>query len=178
MASSKQILDVPQFRLAASRALTHVLSRWRAAIGSSLPPSWLMGGYLRVVKRTHDATIVVLNDVPENILKRITLYDIDSCRCRWTALRSRRTSLSSLVSIGETVKRALNDFRHTGLRLVLNLQAADPARLLVKPGMVMGARTGLDAERIESLDWCSASETAREIGLGRRRRALSRGFAG
>jgi shikimate kinase len=69
------------FRLAASRALTQVLSK----VGSSnwviaLPPSGLMGSYWRVVKKTQDATIVVLKDEPENILKRIAFYDIDSCR--------------------------------------------------------------------------------------------------
>ena len=31
-----------------------------------------------VVKETRDATIVVLRDTPENILGRITFYDIDS----------------------------------------------------------------------------------------------------
>src|SRR5260370_40921485 len=37
-----------------------------------------MGGYWKVVNETRDATIVVLRDTPENILKRITFYDIDS----------------------------------------------------------------------------------------------------
>jgi hypothetical protein len=32
----------------------------------------------KVVKSTRDANIVVLRDAPENILKRITFYDIDS----------------------------------------------------------------------------------------------------
>jgi shikimate kinase len=64
---------------AASQALKHVLSRensynWVIA----LPPSGLLGGYWKVVNETRDATIVVLRDTPENILKRITFYDIDS----------------------------------------------------------------------------------------------------
>jgi shikimate kinase len=37
-----------------------------------------VGGYWKVVKETRDATIVVLRDTAENILKRITFYDIDS----------------------------------------------------------------------------------------------------
>ena len=38
-----------------------------------------MGAYWKVVSKAQDATIVVLKDTPENILKRITFYDIDSC---------------------------------------------------------------------------------------------------
>jgi shikimate kinase len=43
-----------------------------------LPPSGLLGGYWKVVSGTRDATIVVLRDRPENILRRVTFYDIDS----------------------------------------------------------------------------------------------------
>ena len=67
------------FQIAASQALKHVLSRedsYNCVI--ALPPSGLMGGYWKVVNETRDATIVVLRDTPENILKRITFYDIDS----------------------------------------------------------------------------------------------------
>ena len=67
------------FRRAASQALKHVLSRedsYNCVI--ALPPSGLLGGYWKVVNETRDATIVVLRDTPENILKRITFYDIDS----------------------------------------------------------------------------------------------------
>jgi len=41
-------------------------------------------GQLSVVKKTQDATVVVLKDIPENILKRLTFYDIDSCRIQRT----------------------------------------------------------------------------------------------
>jgi len=37
-----------------------------------------MGGYWKIVKTTQAATIVLLRDTPENILRRITFYDIDS----------------------------------------------------------------------------------------------------
>ena len=67
------------FRCAAARALTHVISREDSCnCIIALPPSGLMGGYWKVVNKTHDATIVVLKDTPENILNRITFYDIDS----------------------------------------------------------------------------------------------------
>jgi shikimate kinase len=44
----------------------------------ALPPSGLLGGYWKVVNETRGVVIVVLRDTPENILKRITFYDIDS----------------------------------------------------------------------------------------------------
>jgi shikimate kinase len=67
------------FRIAASQALTHVLSREDSRnCVIALPPSGLMGGYWSVVNKTQDATIVVLKDTPENILRRIAFYDIDS----------------------------------------------------------------------------------------------------
>ena len=43
-----------------------------------------MGSYWRVVKKTQDATIIVLKDAPEKILKRITFYDTDSCQIQRT----------------------------------------------------------------------------------------------
>jgi shikimate kinase len=43
----------------------------------ALPPSGLMDPYLRVIKKSH-ALVVVLTDTPDNILKRITFFDVDS----------------------------------------------------------------------------------------------------
>ena len=67
------------FRIAASEALKHLLSRddSRHCV-IALPPSGLMGGYWKVVNKTRDAAIAVLKDTPENIFKRITFYDVDS----------------------------------------------------------------------------------------------------
>jgi shikimate kinase len=67
------------FRLAASQALTDILSREDSCnCVIALPPSGLLGGYWKVVSRTRDATIVALRDTGENILGRVTFYDIDS----------------------------------------------------------------------------------------------------
>jgi len=67
------------FRLVASQALKDVLSREDScSCVIALPPSGLLGGYWKVVNGTRDATIVVLRDTAENILGRITFYDIDS----------------------------------------------------------------------------------------------------
>lgn len=43
----------------------------------ALPPSGLMDSYFRIIKRI-DCVVIVLKDKPENILERITFYDIDS----------------------------------------------------------------------------------------------------
>jgi len=67
------------FRLAASQALKDILSREdSSSCVIALPPSGLLGGYWKVVSRTRDATIVALRDTGENILGRVTFYDIDS----------------------------------------------------------------------------------------------------
>ena len=44
----------------------------------ALPPSGLMGPCWKVVRKIEDAFVVVLIDIPGNILERITFYDIDS----------------------------------------------------------------------------------------------------
>lgn len=74
-----QFLTVYSFRKEASKALKHLLSR--TVSGNciiALPPSGLMDSYWRILKKA-PGTIVVLKDKPENILQRITFYDIDSC---------------------------------------------------------------------------------------------------
>src|SRR5205814_8036964 len=45
----------------------------------ALPPSGLRDAFLRVVRRVPCLTVAV-HDTPENILERITFYDIDSRR--------------------------------------------------------------------------------------------------
>jgi shikimate kinase len=45
----------------------------------ALPPSGLRDAFLRVVRRVPGLTVAV-HDTPENILERITFYDIDSRR--------------------------------------------------------------------------------------------------
>ena len=67
------------FRLAVSQALQHVLSleeSCRCVI--ALPPSGLLSALWKVIGKTRDATTVVLSDTPENILRRITFYDVES----------------------------------------------------------------------------------------------------
>jgi len=67
------------FRLAVSQALQHVLSREDSChCVIALPPSGLLGALWKVVSKTRGATTVVLSDTPENILRRITFYDVES----------------------------------------------------------------------------------------------------
>jgi shikimate kinase len=62
----------------AAKALIHLLNQPESQDSViALPPSGLMGGYLRVIKKTSGITAVI-NDKPENILKRISFFDIDS----------------------------------------------------------------------------------------------------
>jgi shikimate kinase len=73
-----KFLTIHSFRNEAAKALVHLLSNPESKdCVIALPPSGLMGGYLRAIKKTHGITVVV-TDKPENILARITFYDIDS----------------------------------------------------------------------------------------------------
>lgn len=73
-----QFLTPRSYQNEASKALTALLSRPESADAViALPPSGLMGGFWQVIKKTGGLK-VVLTDKPENILARITFYDIDS----------------------------------------------------------------------------------------------------
>lgn len=71
-------VTMSSYREKAAKALVHILKRPESQDSViALPPSGLMGGYLKVIKKTI-GTIIVLHDKPENIVERITFYDIDS----------------------------------------------------------------------------------------------------
>ena len=101
------------FRLARSLALRHVLSRegsYNCVI--ALPPSGLWGALWKVVREAGDATTVVLRDAPENILGRITFYDVEPPRCKGisqikkstaTCEKSSETSLTSTAPSAERI---------------------------------------------------------------------------
>jgi shikimate kinase len=67
------------FRAESSRVLTYLLAD-KSSVNSviAMPPSGLMDNYWKVLKKTTESTIVALQDAPENILARITFYNIDS----------------------------------------------------------------------------------------------------
>jgi shikimate kinase len=73
-----RFLSTHSFRNEAAKALVDLLSRPDSRMCVlALPPSGLMGGYLRAIKKVKGNT-VVLTDKPENILERIKFYDLDS----------------------------------------------------------------------------------------------------
>ena len=73
-----RFLTIHSYRDEVAKVLVHLLNRPESRdCVIALPPSGLMGGYLRAVKKANGITAVV-TDKPENILKRIRFYDIDS----------------------------------------------------------------------------------------------------
>ncbi len=64
------------FQVEASKALKKIVSN-RENFVMALPPSGLTGSYWKIVEKS-SGTIVVLRDRPENIVKRIVFFDIDS----------------------------------------------------------------------------------------------------
>jgi len=73
-----KFLTMHRYRDEAAKALMHILAQPNSQdCVIALPPSGLMGGYLRVVKKADGMTIVLL-DTPDDILDRITFHDIDS----------------------------------------------------------------------------------------------------
>lgn len=114
----KQFLTPYSFRIEASKALKHLLAR-QESINSiiALPPSGLMDSYWKIVKKT-GATIMVLHDEPENILKRITFYDIDS------RLIERKLSTLEEQLYLKGIRGDISYFRHTYKRAHATVEIA------------------------------------------------------
>lgn len=73
-----KFLTIHSFRNEAAKALIHLLNQAESLDSViALPPSGLMGGYLRVIKISSGISAAI-TDNPENILKRISFFDIDS----------------------------------------------------------------------------------------------------
>lgn len=73
-----KFLTMHSYRDAAAEALVHLLDS-RGSLNSviALPPSGLMGAYLRAVKKAGGVSVALI-DRPENIVRRLRFYDIDS----------------------------------------------------------------------------------------------------
>ena len=99
------------YRNEAAKALLHVMARPESRHSViALSPSGLMGGYLRAVKKS-GGLVVALWDEPENILERITFYDVDSrlIERRLTAGEKRlylREIKKDMTYFGKTYARA------------------------------------------------------------------------
>jgi shikimate kinase len=99
-------------------------------VAHALPPSGLMDNYWKVIKKTAESTIVVLRDTPENILKRITFYDIDSRQ-----IQRELTDRERVLYLRE-IKRDITYYRRTYQRAHITVDIAgrspDEASLRIK----------------------------------------------
>ena len=77
-----------------------------------------MGGYLRAIKKSTGIT-VALNDKPENILERITFYDIDS-----NLIEKDLTAEEKRLYLRE-IKKDITYFRKTYERAHLRINISD-----------------------------------------------------
>ena len=117
-----KFLTIHSYRNEAAKVLVHLLNR-PASQNSviALPPSGLMGGYLRVIKKSAGIT-VALSDKPENILERITFYDIDS-----NLIEKDLTAEEKRLYLRE-IKKDITYFRKTYERahFRINISGLDP----------------------------------------------------
>ena len=142
-----QFLTIYSFRKEASKALKHLLSR-RVSKDCviALPPSGLMDNYWRIVKKVARTT-VVLKDKPENILQRITFYDIDSRQ-----IEKHLTKKEKLLYLKE-IKKDITYFRRTYARadLTMNITGLGPDESAKKIKHALGAilqmKTDLEKQR-------------------------------
>nr|WP_269433388.1 shikimate kinase [Limnochorda pilosa] len=120
-----RFLTPHSYRDEAAKALDNLLARPESQHSLiALLPSGLMGGFLRTIKRS-SGPVVVLWDKPENILERLTFYDIDSrpIKRKLTATDRRlylREIKKDMAYFGRTYKRAHLRIDITGL----NVEAA------------------------------------------------------
>ena len=137
-----QFLTIYSFRKEASKALKHLLSR-RVSKDCviALPPSGLMDNYWRIVKKVARTT-VVLKDKPENILQRITFYDIDSRQ-----IEKHLTKKEKLLYLKE-IKKDITYFRRTYARadLTMNITGLGPDESAKKIKHALGAILQMKAD--------------------------------
>lgn len=125
-----RFLTAHSFRNEAAKALVHLLSRPESRdCVIALPPSGLMGGYLRAIKKA-DGITVVITDKPENILARIRFYDIDS-RPIEKKLTPREKKLC-LREIREDITYFRTSYRRATLAVDISGLNADQAARKVK----------------------------------------------
>lgn len=114
-----KFLTIHSYRNEAVKALVHLLNRPTSRHSViALPPSGMMGGYLRAIKKSTCIT-VVLNDKPENILERITFYDIDS-----NLIEKDLTAKEKRLCLRE-IKKDITYFRKTYERAHLRIDISD-----------------------------------------------------
>lgn len=71
-------ITVHGFRDEGAKVFAHLMRRPDASnCVVAFPPSAMMSGYLRAIRKTSGITVVI-TDEPENIVERLRFYDIDS----------------------------------------------------------------------------------------------------
>ena len=114
-----KFLTIHSYRNEAAKALVHLLNRPESRHSViALPPSGMVGGYLRAIKKSTGIT-VALNDKPENILRRITFYDIDS-----NLIEKYLTDEEKRLFLRE-IKKDITYFRKTYERAHLRIDISD-----------------------------------------------------
>ncbi len=130
-----RFITMHSFREEAAKALIHLLHRPESHESViALPPSGLMGGYLRVLKK-NSGIRVVLQDTPENILERIAFYDIDS-RLIEKSLTPEEKRLY-LREIKKNISYFRNSYKRANLQVDISGLDVDGAARQVK--LVLGA---------------------------------------
>ena len=117
-----RFLTTHSFRDEAAKALVDLLNRPESRdCVLALPPSGLMGGYLRAIKKANGTTVVV-TDKPENILDRIRFFDIDS-----RPIEKNLTAREKKLYLGE-IKKDITYFRASYQRanLQVDISGLDP----------------------------------------------------
>lgn len=131
------------FREEASKALIHVLGLQGANnCVIALPPSGLMGGYLRVVRKAGGNTIF-LSDTPENILKRVTFYDLESHQI-FKVLTAKEEKLY-LREIKHDISYFRPSYKKADLNIEINGLNADEAAMKIRDSL-------LSTEKVASID--------------------------
>ncbi len=122
-----ECLSKQGFRKKACQALRHLLAKHQPEnCVVALPPSGLMGEYPGIIKKA-GGIAVVLEDTPENILARITFYDIDSKQIikKLTETEKRhylRTIRSDITYFNRTYKKADVTVDISGLELMMSVK--------------------------------------------------------
>jgi shikimate kinase len=106
-----RFLTTHSFRNEAAKALVHLLSSPDSRMCVlELPPSGLIGGYLRAIKKVKGTT-VVLTDQPENILERIAFYDLDS-----HPIEKKLTSKEKILYLKE-IRKDITSYQRANLKV-------------------------------------------------------------
>ncbi len=145
-----QFFTMHSFRSEAAEALVHILNRpdSRDCV-IALPPSGLMGGYLRAVKKAGGVTIV-LNDKPENILERITFYDIDS-----RPIEKKLSAEEKRLYLRE-IKKDITYFRKTYERATLQIDISG----LDADGAAQKIKETVEEIRKQAVGWEKSEQSA------------------